>query len=189
MARTPVGRRQFVASSSFLLLGAGYLDTLQAASQAVPSGVDLKEELTPTEAELVNQSSMAKDLDNFFGRGHSCAEAGLAIALRALKQPQELVWMAGGFGGGLGHRDLCGFLTTGVMAIGLCAGTLGLDRTEAKRLCLQKTREYWTWWTSTAPLRCAEIQGNRGGLKVCHRLGRLAAVELERLIGSLSVAG
>ena len=186
MARTVLGRRQFVASSSFLMLGVGCLDALQVALQAPLKGVDLKEELTPGEVELVNHSTMAKDLDNFFGKGYSCAESGLAVGLRFLKKPEELAWVAGGFGGGLGQRDLCGFLTAGVMAIGLYAGALGLDRKDATQLCSQKTREYWTWWASTAPLHCAEIREGRTDYKVCLHLGKLAAVELERLTGSPS---
>jgi hypothetical protein len=97
-----------------------------------------------------------------------------------LEKPEELVWTAAGFGGGLLHADLRGHLTGSIMVIGLYAGEQGLDRTRAKGLSNQKTREFWTWWTSTAPLHCADIRP----AKACDRLGKLAAVELERLIGS-----
>ncbi|MFH1266806.1 MAG: C-GCAxxG-C-C family (seleno)protein [Planctomycetota bacterium] len=187
MTRTVLGRRQFLASSSFLLLGAGCRDAPQVASQTPPKGVNVREDLTPAEVELVNHSTMAKDLDNFFGkRYYNCAESGLLVGLRFLKKPEELVWVARGFGGGLGQGDLCGFLTAGVMVIDLYAGTLGLDRKGATQVCSQKTREYWTWWASTAPLHCAEIRGGYTDFRYCPRLGKLAAVELERLIGSRS---
>lgn len=97
-----------------------------------------------------------------------------------MEKPEELVWTAAGFGGGLLHADLRGHLTGSIMVIGLYAGEQGLDRTRAKGLSNQKTREFWTWWTSTAPLHCADIRP----AKACDRLGKLAAVELERLIGS-----
>ena len=182
MANTVLDRRQFVASSSFLLLGAACLDALQAAPQPAPQDFDLRAELTPAETELVNGSVIAKDVDNLSGKGYSCAESSLMVGLRFLKKPEELVWMAGGFGGGLLHADLCGHLTGSIMTIGLYAGAQGLDREAAKEICSQKTREFWAWWTSTAPLHCSEIRPT----KACSRLGKLAAVELERLIGSKS---
>ncbi len=64
-------RRDFLSGSSLLLLGApcACADSLQ--SQANPRGPDLKEELSASENEIVNRSVMAKDLDNFFGKGFS----------------------------------------------------------------------------------------------------------------------
>jgi hypothetical protein len=99
-----------------------------------------------------------------------------------MKKPEELVWAAGGFGGGMGHQDLCGFLTAGVMAIGLYTGNLGTSKNDAKALCSRKVDAYWTWWESKAPLHCSEIREGHANFKVCHRLGRLAAAELESLL-------
>jgi hypothetical protein len=39
--------------------------------QTAPKGPDLKEELSTAELEIVNKSAMAKDVDNFFGKGFS----------------------------------------------------------------------------------------------------------------------
>jgi hypothetical protein len=132
--------------------------------------------------ETVKSSVMATDMGKIFGRDYSCAESALAVALRYMKRPDDLVWAAGGFGGGLNHEDLCGFLTGSVMAIGFYAETLKVERKEAKKRCYQKVDEFWDWWAKTAPLHCSEIREGRTDFKVCYRLGKLAAVKLEDLI-------
>lgn len=106
----------------------------------------------------------------------------MAVALRRLKKSEDLIWVAAAFGGGLGNRDLCGFLTSGEMAIGIFSGDLELERKAAKEICAQKAREFWQWWASTAPLHCAEIREGRTDSKVCARLGKLAAARLEEFI-------
>jgi hypothetical protein len=104
------------------------------------------------------------------------------VALRLMKRPEDLVWAAGGFGGGMGHQDLCGFLTAGIMAIGLNTGALKLEKKEARERCSREVREYWDWWTSMAPLHCSDIREGRKDFKVCYRLGRLASAKLENLL-------
>lgn len=181
IAPAGVSRRDLLALSPFLLLGVRAAAS-QVAPFQVPKGPDLKEELTAAEMEIVRNSVMAQDLDNFFGKGYSCAESGLAVGLRYLKKPEELVWFACGFGGGLNQQDLCGFLTAGAMVLGVHAGTLTLERAAARRACGGRLREYWQWWTSEAPIHCREIREGHADLKVCHRLGRLACAKLEGLM-------
>ncbi len=82
----------------------------------------------------------------------------------------------------MGNRDLCGFLTAGEMAIGMYSGDLKLERKAAKEICSRKCREFWQWWSSEAPLHCAEILEGRTDRKVCRRLGKLAAAKIEDLI-------
>jgi hypothetical protein len=131
---------------------------------------------------MVNNSTMARDMDNYWLKGYSCAECELMVVLRFMRKPEDLVWAAAGFGGGMGHQDICGFLTAGIMAIGLHAGSLKIDKKEAKALCSQKLNEYWNWWTSTAPLHCREIREGRKDHNVCQRLGKLASAQLESLL-------
>jgi hypothetical protein len=126
---------------------------------------------------------MAGDIDQFYGKGYSCAESMLLAGLRFLKRPEDLVWAASAFGGGLMQRDLCGFLTAGEMVIGLHAGGLGLERQAAKEICGRNGRELWKWWIETAPLHCAEIREGRTDSRVCARLGKLAAARIEEMIG------
>lgn len=177
-----IGRRAFLASSSCMLLGAASLNASSLALQATPKGPDLSDRLSTEELELVKTSVMSEDMKNFWHKGYSCAETGLMVALRFQKKPEDLVWLAAGFAGGLGHQDLCGFLTSGVMAIGLHAGNLNMERSAAQARCGQLVNEYWTWWSNNAPLHCSEIRQGRGGFSVCERLGKLSTAKIESLI-------
>ncbi len=102
--------------------------------------------------------------------------------MRYLKKPEDLIWVAAAFGGGLNNKDLCGFLTGGEMAIGIYSGEQKLKRKAAKEICGRKSREFWQWWISEAPLHCADIREGHTDIKVCRRLGKLAAAKIEGLI-------
>jgi len=64
-------RREFLGASPLLFSGTRLACACPLQPQAAPRGPDLKEELSPPELEAVNNSVMAKDLDNFFGKGYS----------------------------------------------------------------------------------------------------------------------
>jgi len=177
-----VQRRAFLTATPLLIWSAGALNALPFTSQNAPKGPELSEKLSPSELEIANKSVMSRDMENFWGKEYSCAETGLVVALRFMKKPEELVWVAGGFGGGIGHQDLCGFLTAGIMAIGLHMGTLNITKNTAKTVCRQRVDAYWKWWTSTAPLHCSDIREGHEGFEVCNRLGRLATAKLETLL-------
>ena len=177
-----VSRRAFLASAPALWVGYHLLEP--SGDLPFTQQYDLKEELTPEELKKISQSSLAGYVQNFFGDAYdySCAESFLLAFLRQHKKPENLVWAAAGFGGGLGQRDLCGFLTGGIMSIGLAAGDLKLERKAAKSWCGDKVRAYWKWWQKTAPQHCKDILKIADGRNVCTRMGLLAAVELERLL-------
>jgi hypothetical protein len=179
---TKMLRRKFLFSSSLVFFGAGALKSFSFDSQMKPGRPVLREDLSPEELKAVSRSIMAADMENFWGKGYSCAETGLVVALRYMKMPEDLVWASAGFGGGIGHQDLCGFLTSGIMAIGIHTGALKLDKKAAKEHCGRKVNEYWDWWVSTAPLHCPDIRGEQMNFKICGRLGRLAAAKLEELL-------
>ena len=181
-------RREFIASASFLALGGQLFGMSPLSLQSAPVTQELKEELTPEELKIVERSIIAKDLKNYFHEGYSCSESLLMVSLRFLGKPEELVWLASRFGGGLYHKDLCGFLTSGVMAVGLSSGMLKKERAEGKEHCKQNVKQYWKWWTSIAPVHCSEIRKEETsskedtGYKVCQRLGQLASAKIEELI-------
>ena len=187
-------RRKFLLSSSLLLSGTAALKASHLLAQTTPGAgtsgspkeSDILETLSPEELALVKDSAMSEDMQNFWHKGYSCAETGLMVALRFMKKPEDLVWSATGFAGGLMHQDLCGFLTSGVMAIGLHAGDLKMEKNAAMMKCSQAVNEYWAWWLETAPLHCAEIRKGREPMdfKVCERLGRLATAKVESLLKS-----
>lgn len=175
-------RRTFIASVPFFLLGGSLLGISKFSLPTTQTPSQLPEDLTPEEFKLVENSVMAKDLKNYFGQGYSCAESLWMVSLDYLQKPKELIWIACGFGGGMGQKDLCGFLTSGYMVIGLSIGMLKKDRDEAKKQCGERVREYWKWWASKAPHHCAEIRKEDTSPKVCRRLGQLAAAKVEELI-------
>ncbi len=95
---------------------------------------------------------------------------------------EELVWAACGFGGGMGKKDLCGLLTGGIMGLGFAFGEKKGERKEVKKLCSRAVDEYWKGWQSQAPLKCENIRTPGTSSKVCVRLGKLAAAEVQHLI-------
>ena len=178
----PMARRKFITSASFLMLGGGLLGTPVYSSKSIQAHQELKDELTSNELKIVNSSVMAQDLDNYFEDDYSCAESLFMVSLKYLKKSKNLVWIASGFGGGLYHEDLCGFLTGGIMAIGLWSGSLNEQRWSAQEACALKVEKYWKWWTSIAPLHCSDILAEGRTSKVCFRLGHLASAKVEKLI-------
>jgi hypothetical protein len=64
-------RREFLGTSALLLFEAQAACTRPPQSQAVLKDSGLREELSEAEIAIVNRSAMAKDLDNFFGKGYS----------------------------------------------------------------------------------------------------------------------
>lgn len=187
--RVNMRRRKFLLSSSFLLSATTIFKTSSLLAQTTsessptgpPKGPDLLEALTPEELTRVKDSIMSEDMQNFWGKGYSCAETGLMVALRYMKKSEDLVWAAVGFGGGMGRQDLCGFLTSAIIAIGFHAGDLEMERSAAKKYCGEKVSEYWSWWLENAPLHCSDIREGHQGFNVCDRVGRLSAAKVESL--------
>ena len=90
--------------------------------------------------------------------GYWSADSLLLSALKYMKKPEEIVSAATGFGGGIGRKDLCGYVTGGVMAIGLfCGAAKGGDKA-GRQKCQRLTKEYLEWWAKSAPLHCGEIK-------------------------------
>lgn len=177
-------RREFLSSGSLGITGSCLLSLFPCRLEALQAAPDLPRELTSSELESVEKSALARDLENYFGKGYSCAESLLMAGLRHLRLSEKLVWAAAGFGGGMQHREICGFLTAGIMDLGLAAGQLKLERPEAKEWSRQWVNAYWSWWTSQAPMRCVDIRKQGTSSRVCRRLGLLAAAKVEDLISS-----
>jgi C_GCAxxG_C_C family probable redox protein len=102
-------------------------------------------------------ASMVKWTSQHLNEGFWSADSLLLSAVKYLKKPEEIVSVATGFGGGMGQKDLCGFVTGGVMSIGLFSGAAkGGDRA-GRQKCQKLTKEYLAWWTKAYPLHCGEI--------------------------------
>jgi hypothetical protein len=178
-------RRVFITALSGMVGGSALFGWSRQSGSDSQSSQKVMDELSSDELKWVESSVMAKDLKNYFGNGCSCAESILMVSLRYLEKPEELVWAAAGFGGGMYQRDLCGFLTGGIMALGFACGTLEKPRKEAKESCGRWVTEYWKWWGSRAPYRCAQLRTEGTTSQVCLNQGLLSATKLEELIGSI----
>jgi hypothetical protein len=64
-------RREFLGTSALLLFEVQAACTRPPQSQTVLKDSGLREELSEAEIAIVDRSAMAKDLDNFFGKGYS----------------------------------------------------------------------------------------------------------------------
>ncbi|TKJ32378.1 hypothetical protein CEE39_05625 [bacterium (candidate division B38) B3_B38] len=134
------------------------------------------------EKEKEEKGKLADELEaNFTQRGFSCAESIFRAAVTTYGESEELVRLATPFSGGMGQRDLCGFLSGGVLAIGMLFGRTKPDENEKKGKCISLASEYYKWWNSNFPLHCADIR-KFGGKEQCTQNGRKAARYLEGLI-------
>lgn len=103
-------------------------------------------------------ASMVKWTGQHLNEGFWSADSILLSAVKYLKKPEEIVGVATGFGGGMGRKDLCGFVTGGVMAIGLFSGAVKGGDKAGRQKCQRLTKEYLDWWAKTNPLHCGEIK-------------------------------
>lgn len=177
-------RRAFLTTIPAVIVGSSFLEDI-SVQPSLSICQELKAQLSDDEAALVKKSKMAQELKDYFGKEYSCAESLLMVSLRFSQVTDEHVWAAAGFGGGMGHGDLCGFLTGGYMGIGFAGGALEGTRKEAKARCNPAFKAFWTWWPTQAPARCADILKAGYGYSGCMRLGQLAAAKLEELIKNL----
>jgi hypothetical protein len=69
--RITLSRRGFISSASGLMLGSCFLGLLPIKLSAALKAQETIEELTPEELKFVEQSVMAADLENYFGKGYS----------------------------------------------------------------------------------------------------------------------
>jgi hypothetical protein len=176
-----MSRRTFMASG--MLLGNTLFGVPLALGSNTQASQKAKETLTSDEKKRIDDSILAKDLGNYFGQGFSCAESLFLVSLRYLEKPEDWVWAAAGFGGGMYNRDLCGFLTGVIMALGSASGMLKMPRKEAKKYCGGLVKEYWDWWGSQAPYRCAKIRTEETTSTVCVNQGLLSAAKIEESLG------
>ena len=101
--------------------------------------------------------TMADLTDRHLNEGFWSADSIFLSTVKFLKQPEELVRVATPFGGGMGQKDLCGYLTGGYMALGLFAGAKKGNDRAARQRCNRLAKEYYGWWTKNYPVHCGEI--------------------------------
>jgi C_GCAxxG_C_C family probable redox protein len=133
-------RRTFIGKSCACL---GGLTLLDAAALRAQSGAAA--------------GSMAAWTGQHLKEGFWSADSVFLSGIKFLKQPEDIVRVAVPFGGGMGQKDLCGYLTGGYLAIGLFAGGKKGNDNAARRKCARLAKEYYDWWTKSFALHCREI--------------------------------
>lgn len=171
-------RRSFLGCCTGLAATVGLNGTVGSILDKPPQK-SLYDPLTPEEEKIINSSEMVKEILNL--KGYSCAESILLAALKYLKKPGEFLHSAAAFGGGMGHFDLCGFLTGGFMALGNAAAAHHKDRKTMKARASKMSGEYWNWWESWAPIHCYQLKPKYNKDNFVNMKKRVAA-KIEELI-------
>jgi C_GCAxxG_C_C family probable redox protein len=188
--QTCFDRRQWLGIAA----GAGAFTAIPAwAGQEEPKAThsappDLVWELSPAEQESAKSSRMvAHALQLKREGGYNCAELILTAAIKCYDLPPKTGEAAAAFGGGVGHGELCGFLTGASMALGVLAFKGGGERAEVKKLLKKWNDALWTWWTSLAPLNCRDLRPHYDKAGFENMLIRVC-LQLERIVPISSVA-
>jgi len=170
-----------------LSLAGGYLG-LARGTAAPETAAKLWAPWDESEEKAIAGSRMGDLIMSWREAGYSCAESVLGAALNHLDLSEEWVWVAGGFGGGLGKRQLCGLLTGGVMALGLSAGKSNRDRKAFRREIGRQRDAFWAWWTRRAPLNCLDLRPlyDSEGFS---RMARRVALRLETQFNTMKRGG
>lgn len=129
--------------------------------------------------------SMADWTNQHLNEGFWSADSLFLSAIKYLKQPEDLVRIATGFGGGMLQKELCGYVTGGVMAIGLFSGAAKGGDKAARDKCGRLVKEYTAWWAQNYPLHCKDIQ------QPCNyqAMGKSASEYLQKMFERETVKG
>lgn len=213
MATTELSRRRFVGALPLAVLAAPSAATSAVATWAVPgegacgaephagpeggdaakpqevSKLGFSQPFSASEEEAVAASPMAGVVAGLNGQGFPCSEMMLLAALRRFDLAEDHLDAAAVFGGGVGKRDLCGFLTGGLMAIGIAAGGKYPDRRQVHAVGRRASNAYWDWWLTRGDLHCMGPLTTHEGPQEFVRMAQRAAVKLEEVIGVLLGGG
>lgn len=152
-------RRKFLTGLSAIMIGAPFIASggIPENIKLLPKGKRIWDELSPEETELTKQSRMAANISKYRKADHSCASTILASAVEYMNLDQSYTDVAGSYGGGIGKRDLCGFLTGAFMAIGLHSGQVKKGRKRIQNHSQELSDKFWEWWMLQAPIHCIDM--------------------------------
>ena len=195
MASSGLSRRHFLGALPLTVLSAP--SVVHGLSPA-PSQREKRQEgpkpgflgpFSPEEAAAVAASPMAREIAALEGKGFPCSEMMLLAALRRFDLPEGHLDAAAVFGGGVGKRDLCGFLTGGLMAIGFASGQKYTDRQTVHQVGRRASNAYWDWWLSRGDQHCMGYGTDHEGSEEFVRMAQRAALKLEAVMGVLMEGG
>ncbi|HIR85873.1 MAG TPA: C_GCAxxG_C_C family protein [Candidatus Limivicinus faecipullorum] len=117
----------------------------------------------------------------FHGKGYNCAQSVLASCGEYTGRDEKtLLAVSGGFGGGVRCGEICGAVTGGVMAIGLCNPYNDCTDAQAKERIAALTREFTGKFKAEyGCLRCNDL---KAGECDCNGLIAYCAAAAEEII-------
>lgn len=195
MASSGLSRRRFLGAFPLTVLSA---PSVVHGLAPAPSPLERKQEgprpgflgpFSPEEASAVADSAMAREIAGLVGKGYPCSEMMLLSALRRFDLPEEHLDAAAVFGGGVGKRDLCGFLTGGLMAIGFASGQKYTDRQMVHQVGRRASNAYWEWWLSRGDQHCMGYGTDHEDSEEFVRMAQRGALKLEGVLGVLMDGG
>ena len=178
-------RRNFLQIIAGTAVSGGLLATVATEGRTQCNVRKLWQEPSSEELEKMNNSVMAQYIQEMLDSDHSCAESILGASLKFLGKPANLIDAAAGFGGGMGHYDLCGLLTGGYMAIGFASAMVKENNPELEDYKNQTLKAYWDWWTERSPRHCHELRPKITGYGAEDRYTRMCvrvAAKMEELL-------
>jgi C_GCAxxG_C_C family probable redox protein len=141
--------------------------------------ISIRKKVVAATAELDLAAQVAEEAERLYRSGKlHCAEAVLASVKQvfAPQIPDEVVQLAGGFGGGSGAGCICGAVSGGTMALGLA---MAGDRKTVSAL----TSELHSWFKEENGATCCKIltaNGKKGCVKFTSSVaGKVAELLLE----------
>lgn len=195
MASTGLSRRSFLGALPLTVLATPSFASglsprrLQPPFEQEGPGPGFLDPFSPEEAAAVAASPMAREIAGLEGKGYPCSEMMLLAALRRFGLPEEHLDAAAVFGGGVGKRDLCGFLTGGLMAIGFASGHKYQDRRVVHQVGRRASNAYWDWWVSRGDLHCMGPGTEHENAEQFVRMAQRGALKLEAVMGVLMEGG
>lgn len=191
MSTQRISRRGFVSAIPLTVLAAP--SCLSACEARVRDEADLEPVLqaqlpgfagpfTAQETAAVAASPMAREIADLNGKGYPCSEMMLLAGLRRFDLPENHLDAAAVFGGGVGKRDLCGFLTGGLMAIGYVIGDKYTDRAQVHQVGRKASNQYWDWWATRGSLHCMDPGTTHENSEEFVRMAQRCAVKLESVL-------
>lgn len=195
MASPGLSRRSFLGAIPLTVLATPSLAHGLSSPRRRPStgqegpGPGFLAPFSPEEAAAVAASPMAREIAGLEGKGYPCSEMMLLAALRRFDLPEEHLDAAAVFGGGVGKRDLCGFLTGGLMAIGFASGHRYRDRRAVHQVGRRASNAYWDWWLSRGDLHCMGSGTEHEDAEQFVRMAQRGALKLEEVLGVLMEGG
>jgi len=182
--KSNITRRSFFSCASLLAIGGSLVGFKHIPEWPKPKlNSEIWKDFTEEEKELIAQSTMAQEIITYPPLGYNCAESLLIVSLKHLGKSEEIANIAAGFGGGIGHYDLCGLFTAGFMAIGISAGMIYTDHKEISSYVKNLSREYWNWWEERAPRHCHDLKPRYSWKSDnYHKMIQRVALKVEELI-------